>query len=74
MAVLARRTKSWIALALAGAVCAGFGGCGVRGPLEPPPAAKAAGDVRAPEERAAGSNSDAAPKPHEPFILDPLLR
>lgn len=74
MAVRLRSTKSWIAVALVGAACASFGGCGVKGPVEPPPAAKAAGDAKSPNAQAAGQNSDAPPKPHESFILDPLLR
>jgi predicted small lipoprotein YifL len=74
MAVLSRSTKSWVAVALVGAACAGFAGCGVKGPLEPPPAAKAAGDAKLPDARDPGKNSDAPPKPHESFVLDPLLR
>lgn len=53
MAVLSRSTKSWVAVALVGAACAGFAGCGVKGPLEPPPAAKAAGDAKLPDAHAA---------------------
>lgn len=49
-------------------------GCGVKGPLEPPASAKAAGDAKSPEAADPGKNSDAPKKPHEPFILDPLLR
>jgi len=74
MAVCSSSTKFWIAVALVGAASAGFAGCGVKGPLEPPPAAKAAGDAKSPNAQAAGQNSDAPPKPHESFILDPLLR
>ncbi len=53
---------------------AGIAGCGVRGPLEPPPQAAAEGAVKSAEAGAAGENSAAKPKPHEDFILDPLLR
>ncbi|HEY8129705.1 MAG TPA: lipoprotein [Hyphomicrobium sp.] len=74
MAALLRSTKSLIAVALVGAACAGFAGCGVKGPLEPPPGAKAAGDAKSAESADPGKNSDAPPKPHESFLLDPLLR
>jgi predicted small lipoprotein YifL len=74
MAALLRSTKSWIAVALVGAACIGFTGCGVKGPLEPPPAAKAAGDVRSADAADPGKNSDAPPQPHDSFLLDPLLR
>ena len=65
MAALLRSTKSLIAVALVGAACAGFAGCGVKGPLEPPPGAKAAGDAKSAESADPGKNSDAPPKPHE---------
>ena len=68
------RTKTWVALALVSAACLGFAGCGVKGPLEPPPGAKVAGEAKSPEAADPGKNSDAPKKPHEPFILDPLLR
>jgi predicted small lipoprotein YifL len=48
--------------------------CGVRGPLDPPNQAKAEGDAKSAEAGASGENSAAKPKPHEPFVLDPLLR
>lgn len=63
-----------LVLVLALAVVAGIAGCGVRGPLEPPPQAAAEGAVKSAEAGAAGENSAAKPKPHEDFILDPLLR
>jgi predicted small lipoprotein YifL len=68
------RTKTWVALALLNAADLGFAGCGVRGPLEPPPGAKVAGEAKSPEAADPGKNSDAPKKPHESFILDPLLR
>ncbi|MBA2126473.1 hypothetical protein DLM45_09605 [Hyphomicrobium methylovorum] len=68
------RTKSWIALALVSAVGLGFAGCGVKGPLEPPPQAKVAGEATSPDARDPGQNSEAPQKKHEGFILDPLLR
>ena len=49
-------------------------GCGKRGPLDPPSVAKAEGDSKSPEAADAGDNSSAPKKPHEPFILDGLLR
>jgi predicted small lipoprotein YifL len=49
--------------------------CGVRGPLDPPGGKVAAdGTTKSAEAGAAGENSAAKPKPHEPFILDGLLR
>lgn len=74
MAALSRCTKTWVALALIGAVGAGVGGCGVKGPLEPPPEAKATGQAKSADAADPGKNSDAPPKPHESFLLDPLLR
>lgn len=47
--------------------------CGVRGSLEAPPEARAAGTATSPEAGDAGDGSAAAPKPHRPFILDGLL-
>jgi predicted small lipoprotein YifL len=68
------RIRSLITVALLGAVGLGFAGCGVKGPLEPPPGAKLTGEAKSPEAQDPGSNSDAPKKPHEGFILDPLLR
>ena len=68
------RTKSWIAVALISVAGLGFAGCGVKGPLEPPPGAKASGEAKSAEAADPGTNSDAPKKPHEPFVLDPLLR
>ena len=68
------RTKSWIAVALIGVAGLGFAGCGVKGPLEPPPGAKASGEAKSADAADPGTNSDAPKKPHEPFVLDPLLR
>jgi len=48
--------------------------CGVRGPLEPPPAAEATGTARSAEAHDPGPDSEAPRKKHEGFILDPLLR
>jgi predicted small lipoprotein YifL len=74
MAALSRSTKSWMTVAIIGVLCAGFAGCGVKGPLEPPPGAKAAGEAKSADAADPGKNSDAPPKPHESFLLDPLLR
>jgi predicted small lipoprotein YifL len=68
------RFKFLVAVALFCAVGFGFAGCGVKGPLEPPPEAKVAGDAKSPNAHDPGSNSDAPKKPHEGFVLDPLLR
>ncbi len=53
---------------------AALSGCGVKGPLDPPAQAKAVGDAKSAASAAAGENSAAPPKPHEPFVLDSLLR
>jgi predicted small lipoprotein YifL len=60
-------------LALAG-LCLGLAACGVRGSLDPPSAAKATGTAKSAEAAATGPDSAAPPKPHEGFVLDPLLR
>lgn len=60
--------------ALAALLALSLAGCGVRGSLEAPAEAKAAGTAKSPEAAATGSNSAAPPKPHEGFILDGLLR
>jgi predicted small lipoprotein YifL len=52
----------------------GVSACGVRGSLEPPAEAKAAGTASSPEAAAPGTNSAVQPKPHKGFILDGLLR
>ena len=70
MSVRAKPVLTLVALALAGSL----GACGVRGPLEPPPQAAAEGQVKSAEAGAAGENTSAKPKPHDSFILDPLLR
>lgn len=68
------RAKPWIALSAAAFAGAGLSACGVRGPLESPAKAEAQGTVKSAEAGDAGENSAAKPKPHENFILDPLLR
>jgi predicted small lipoprotein YifL len=47
--------------------------CGVRGNLELPPEQKAA-ETSAQSESGQGKPEGAAPKPHQGFILDGLLR
>lgn len=68
------RIKSLVAVALFCAVGVGFAGCGVKGPLEPPPGTKVTGEATSPDAQDPGSNSDAPKKPHKDFMLDPLLR
>jgi predicted small lipoprotein YifL len=50
------------------------GGCGVRGSLELPPEAKAQSQTGAQADSGQGKDAGAAPKPHQGFILDGLLR
>lgn len=69
--VMARRT---LLIAAAGLLLAG---CGVRGPLQNPKAEGAAAptpDATASAESGQGKPENAAPKPHQGFILDGLLR
>jgi len=47
-------------------------GCGVKGGLERPPEEKVT--PTASSESGQGKPAGAAPKPHEPFILDRLIR
>ena len=52
-------------------------GCGVRGPLQNPKADKASAptpETTASAESGQGKPENAAPKPHQGFILDGLLR
>jgi predicted small lipoprotein YifL len=74
MAALLRSSKSLVIVTLLGVAGAGIAGCGVKGPLEPPPGAKATGEAKSADAADPGKNSDAPPKPHESFLLDPLLR
>lgn len=60
-------------LVIAG-LCFGLAACGVRGSLDPPPSAKADGTAKSAESAGTQPDSAAPPKPHEGFILDPLLR
>ena len=56
-----------VAIALTVVGMLSISGCGVRGPLEAPPNAKA-------ETGGATPGTPGAPAPHKPSILDPLLR
>ena len=56
------------------ALATGLGACGVRGSLDPPPQAKATGTAKSAEASGTQPQSAAPPKPHEGFVLDPLLR
>jgi predicted small lipoprotein YifL len=71
---LLERAKPWIVVAVVAFTTAGLGACGVRGSLDPPTEAKADGQAKSSEAAAAGETSAAKPKPHEPFVLDGLLR
>ena len=68
------RSRRLAALPLLAGVALLLGGCGVRGPLQPPPEAQAS----APRTGVAGQKTerprDTGPvKPNQPFILDGLL-
>lgn len=65
------QTKIVVALSL---LAFALAGCGVRGPLEAPPSAKAANQAAATAESGQGKPEGEAPKPHKPFILDSLIR
>ena len=66
--------KATIAALVAAGLCLGLGACGVRGSLDPPPSAKSAGTAKSAEAAGTQPESAAPPKPHDGFILDPLLR
>ena len=71
-----RSAKPVLMLAAVVVAAVGVTACGVRGPLEPP-GGKVAADgtaTKSAESASAGENSAAKPKPHEPFVLDGLLR
>lgn len=71
---MTRTAKHCLTLLAVALATGGLSACGIRGPLEPPPEAVADGQAKSAEAAAAGENSAAQPKPHEDFILDPLLR
>lgn len=52
----------------------GLAACGVRGSLDAPPSAKAAGTARSAEASGTQPDSAAPRKPHEGFILDGLIQ
>jgi predicted small lipoprotein YifL len=66
--------KATLAALVAAGLCLGLGACGVRGSLDPPPSAKAAGTAKSADAAGTQPESAAPPKPHDGFILDPLLR
>jgi predicted small lipoprotein YifL len=66
--------KATLAALVAAGLCLGLGACGVRGSLDPPPSAKAAGTAKSAEAAGTQPGSAAPPKPHDSFVLDPLLR
>lgn len=72
--MFSRRLISGTGLAAALLLAGLLAGCGVRGNLEAPPEAKAAGTAASPEAADAGANSVVKPKPHKEFILDGLIR
>lgn len=65
------QTKIALALTL---LAFALAGCGVRGPLEAPPSAKAANQAAATADSGQGKPEGAAPKEHKPFVLDGLIR
>ena len=70
-----RFAKLWIVVLALALASVALSACGVKGALQPPPEATVAGEATKSAESAdPGSNSVVKPKPHEGFILDPLLR
>jgi predicted small lipoprotein YifL len=65
------RIKITAVLLLTGLALAG---CGVRGPLEAPPSAKAEHEKAATAESGQGKPEGATKKAHKPFVLDGLIR
>ncbi len=61
-------------LGVAAAAAMLVAGCGLKGPLESPPDAKAQNQATASADSGQGKSEEAAPKPHKGFILDGLLR
>ena len=64
------RSAKFLGLALM--LATSLAGCGVRGSLDTPQAAK--NDATADANSGQGKAEDAAPKAHKPFVLDGLLR
>jgi predicted small lipoprotein YifL len=63
MGYMLSRLPLWLVIASTALALAVSAGCGVRGPLDSPPKSK--------EEV---SSKPGEPKPHQPSILDPLIR
>jgi predicted small lipoprotein YifL len=68
------RTKTGLFVVAALALTAMLGACGIKGPLESPPEAKAAEQATAGADSGQGKAEGSTAKPHKPFILDGLLR
>jgi predicted small lipoprotein YifL len=66
--------RVFLTLTAVGGLTLAVAGCGVRGSLDAPPHAQAAGTAKSAEAAGTQPGSAAPPKPHESFILDPLLR
>ncbi|MEW5961966.1 MAG: lipoprotein [Pseudomonadota bacterium] len=67
--------KKAVSLIAATLVVLALAGCGVRGSLEAPAEAKAAGTAASSESADPGANSAASKTTaHKPFILDDLIR
>jgi predicted small lipoprotein YifL len=49
-------------------------GCGIRGALEKPDDSQTTTDTNASADSGQGKPANAAPKPHEGFVLDGLIR
>lgn len=66
--------KPALAILIAAGACGTVGGCGKKGPLDPPLSAKIEGEAKSAESADPGKNSAAPKKEHEGFVLDGLLR
>jgi predicted small lipoprotein YifL len=71
---MASRTRTGLLLIAAVALTGMLGACGIKGPLEAPPEAKATEQATAGAESGQGKAEGSTAKPHKPFILDGLLR
>lgn len=69
--LMLKRSKIVVVISLTAFALAG---CGVRGPLEPPPSAKAENATTATAESGQGKPAGSTDKAHKPFILDGLIR
>jgi predicted small lipoprotein YifL len=69
-----RMQGTWRGPAVAMIAALALAGCGIRGALEPPPDSQATTDTTASADSGQGKAQNAAPKPHQGFILDGLIR